>query len=87
MAISLWLDDEGPGSYDEILEYIEAVLCDNTYVAHEYKPEAERRNQLARGLLYSILHRLGARGNECVGRSNDEATWSPSSSSSVGSGL
>lgn len=77
MSVALWLDDGGPGSYTEIVKYIEAVLAGNTYVAHEWKGEVERRNQLARGLTYSILHRLGARGNECVGRSNDEANWSP----------
>lgn len=75
--IALWLDDEGPGSYEQIVEYIEAVLRENTYVAHDVYEEPYRRNQLARCLAISILHRLGARGNECVGRSNDEASWSP----------
>jgi hypothetical protein len=77
VSVALWLEDEGPGSYDQIVEYIEAVLECNTYVAHDVYDERYRRNQLARGLAYSILHRLGARGNECIGRSNDEASWSP----------
>lgn len=76
--IALWLDDEGPGSYASILEYIEAVLADNTYVVHEVYGEVEQRKRLAWGMLHSILHRLGARGAECDGGSNDEATWTPS---------
>jgi hypothetical protein len=74
---ALWLNDEGPGSYAEIFDYIEAVLAQNTYVAHDFRGEIEARERLARGMLYSILHRLGAHGNECLGRSNDEASWSP----------
>lgn len=76
MSIPLWLSDEGSGSYDQILDYIETVLAENTYVAHYYLGEVEGRQRLARGMLFSILHRLGARGNECLGRSNDEASWS-----------
>jgi hypothetical protein len=54
----LVLDAEGPGSYESILEYVEAVLRENTYVAHEVYGEVQSRERLARGMLYSILHRL-----------------------------
>ena len=59
---SLWLDEKGPGSYDEILQYIETVLEQNTYVAYisvSGNGEVDLRKRLARGMLYSILHRMG----------------------------
>jgi len=73
--IALWLDDEGPGSYESIREYIEGVLKDNCYTTNPHEPwstEEEARKRLSGAMTYSILYRLGARGNECKGRSNDE---------------
>lgn len=73
--IDLRLDYEGPGSYENIREYIGNVLRQNTYPVHDvYTDQEFLIDRLSRAMLYSILHRLGARGDECLGRSNDEMT-------------
>lgn len=72
--IPLRLDFEGQGSHAELVKYVDDVLKENTYVAWisvSAFGETELRNKLARGIVYSILHRLGAQGDECAGGTND----------------
>lgn len=67
-------DAEGPGSYENTLEYVIAVLRENVElkpgvclngvaraVAEGRDGEEGRREQLARNMLFSIMHRMGVK--------------------------
>lgn len=75
--VHLRMSYDGPGSYVSILEYVEDVLKENTYVASRMpsaygRPESEQRRILARSMVAYILRNLGAQAQEIYGRSNDE---------------
>lgn len=55
--IGLTLPTTGSGSYVELVEYVRTVLEQNTDLKPEYNPTGSF-DKLARGMMYSILHRL-----------------------------
>lgn len=59
------LPDTGPASWDEIVAYVTAVLEHNTDVKNGHclavEPDTSHR-KLARGMVYSIVHRLAGAG-------------------------
>jgi hypothetical protein len=77
----LQLDSEGPGSYGDILEYIERVIRDNCVMREDAMVTAvteDKETRLARTMLTSILARMevapgGRRGAGPVG-SGEETT-------------
>ncbi|MGQ3551679.1 hypothetical protein [Streptomyces rochei] len=59
--MKLRLDDDGPGSYDEILGYIETVIRENCEMRPDRMVTAvqeDKEKRLARVMLASILSRM-----------------------------
>lgn len=59
--MKLRLDDEGPGSYEQILEYMEQVIRENCEVRPDRMVTAvseDKETRLARSMLTSILARM-----------------------------
>lgn len=57
------LDGAGPGSYGELLTYLEQVIATNCTLRPEaFAADGEpRERQMARTVLHALLHRLGLR--------------------------
>lgn len=54
----MWLPNSGPASHAELVEYVTAVLEQNTVLKPEYYDPTGSMDKLARGTVFSILHRL-----------------------------
>lgn len=57
----LQLDNDGPGSYGDILEYLEAAIRDNCTIREDAMVTAvqeDKESRLARAMLTSILARM-----------------------------
>jgi len=61
--IGLWLPAEGDGSHAELVEYVRTVLEQNCDLKPGYNPTGSF-DKLARGTVFSILHRLGIQWEE-----------------------
>lgn len=65
MRVKLTLDESGPGSYAEILAYVEQALRENCVIRDDRMVTAiheDKEARLARALVTSILHRMGVPG-------------------------
>lgn len=60
----LWTDKEGPGSFEDIVLYVEKVLMDNFVPNDERRTWPEPYLRSARAITHSVLHRLGVRYEE-----------------------
>lgn len=76
--MKLILDTDGPGCWDELLGYVSQVLEENTYVAtpgfSAFEPEQQQRTVVARGILVSVLHRLGMSYGDIVNEIQKDAS-------------
>lgn len=58
--VQLWTDSEGPGSFDDMVEYVEQVLRENFTVIPEKDmtgPDENQYHRRARNIVMSLMSR------------------------------